>query len=124
MFLGLGGYNMLSQQACIGPVYCRARSGDCCLLVLTRRGMVCPVRCSQSSINRQDEVNEGDEVPDGYNLLDIFQVTFASYLVSSLLFIKSPSTSPAISIIPTTTPTTSTTAQSITLGRFIAHLQH
>ena len=81
--LGLGGYSMVSQQMCIGPVYCQARSGECCLLVyIFNRGLVCPARCNEDFDSKQDGVrDEIDDIQDGYSLLDIFQVTFASYLV-------------------------------------------
>ena len=41
---GLGG-NMLASTMCIGPVYCRAASGQCCLLIINRARFVCPARC-------------------------------------------------------------------------------
>merc|ERR1711915_1042018 len=41
--LGLGG-NFFAQSMCIVP-YCRSRSNQCCLLVITITGLRCPPRC-------------------------------------------------------------------------------
>ena len=42
---GLGAVALLSQQQCIGPLYCTASSGQCCLLVISNRGLQCPTSC-------------------------------------------------------------------------------
>merc|ERR1711915_368955 len=42
---GLGAAAMISQQQCIGPLYCTSPSGQCCLLVISNRGLQCPSRC-------------------------------------------------------------------------------
>ena len=36
---------MLAQNACMAPVFCRARSGQCCLVRGSTRGLVCPRTC-------------------------------------------------------------------------------
>ena len=41
--LGLGG-NFFAQSMCIVP-YCRSRSNQCCLFVITITGLRCPQRC-------------------------------------------------------------------------------
>jgi len=38
------GGNMVAQEMCLGPLYCRARSGQCCQFRFRRR-LVCPVAC-------------------------------------------------------------------------------
>ena len=101
---------MVSQQMCMGPVFCRARSGECCLLVyISNRGLVCPTRCPDGN-SRQGN----DDVQDGYSLLEIFQVTFASFIVSDIVsqvyeaYILSTSST-------ITTTTTTTIASTITM---------
>ena len=42
---GVGG-SMLLQSSCLGPFFCRAVSGRCCLVVLSINGPVCPDTCS------------------------------------------------------------------------------
>ena len=39
------GVNMLAQMMCIGPVYCRSRRGQCCLIVFRSGTVGCPSRC-------------------------------------------------------------------------------
>ena len=41
---GVGG-NMLAQTMCLAPIYCRARSGQCCLVAFDNGRVVCPSRC-------------------------------------------------------------------------------
>ena len=39
------GSNMVAQSMCLGPVYCRTGSGQCCLIVLAGNGPRCPQSC-------------------------------------------------------------------------------
>ena len=43
--LGVGGAGwMITQEMCITP-YCQALSGQCCLVVFSLNGIVCPQSC-------------------------------------------------------------------------------
>ena len=42
--LGAGVAAMMFSQ-CVGPIRCRAPSGQCCLLLFNRAGAVCPSPC-------------------------------------------------------------------------------
>ena len=39
------GGTLAAQLMCFGPVYRRARSGQCCLIVISLNNIRCPVRC-------------------------------------------------------------------------------
>ena len=41
---GLGGLGMTRLSQCSTP-FCRARTGQCCLLIGSRRGPICPTSC-------------------------------------------------------------------------------
>ena len=41
---GVGG-NMVAESMCIGPIYCRASNGQCCLLVFSNGRALCPLSC-------------------------------------------------------------------------------
>ena len=45
--VGLGGLgtNMVASSACVGPLYCRAASAQCCLLLINSGGFLCPASC-------------------------------------------------------------------------------
>ena len=43
---GLGSLAIGARDSCSGPLYCRARRGECCLVIGSRRGLVCPRSCS------------------------------------------------------------------------------
>jgi hypothetical protein len=41
----LGGGVMLARQMCLAPIYCRSRTGQCCLLRGSLGGPRCPRSC-------------------------------------------------------------------------------
>ena len=43
---GLASLAIGARDSCSGPLYCRARTGECCLVIGSRRGLVCPRSCS------------------------------------------------------------------------------
>ena len=90
---------------CATPFYCRTSSGECCSVIFFRGRVICPVSCNFAK--RQSDISEG-----GYSLLDVFQVTFVTALVTNSIF-------PNMSLIPspkssTNTTTTLTTTQTFT----------
>ena len=42
--LGIGG-SMVAQSMCLGPLYCTTVQGQCCLLVNSLSGLLCPTFC-------------------------------------------------------------------------------
>ena len=42
---GIGVIVIISQQWCLGPIFCTNASGQCCHLVFTNRGLQCPTAC-------------------------------------------------------------------------------
>ena len=84
---------MVAQQSCAGPVFCLTVTGECCLLVLDRGRVLCPVSCSDD-INRQSEQQQS-----GYTLRQVFDVTLVTtFMINVLTNIGATSTT-----IPTTT---------------------
>ena len=49
---------MYAQQNCIGPVFCRARDGGCCLVVMDRGSFVCPLSCGAPATARKQIVQK------------------------------------------------------------------
>ena len=90
---------MASEHMCSGPFYCQSVSGECCQLVFYRGRLICPRSCNFAK--RQSDFTE-----DGYSLLDIFQVTLVTALVTNSIFPNMSTRS--IPTIPTTTVSTST----------------
>ena len=69
---------MVAQQTCVGPVFCRTPTGECCLLVLDRGRVLCPLSCS-------DDTNRQSQQQSGYTMNEIFGVTFVSTLLYNVL---------------------------------------
>ena len=69
---------MVAQQSCAGPVFCLTVTGECCLLVLDRGRVLCPLSCS-------DDTNRQSQQQSGYTMNEIFGVTFVSTLLYNVL---------------------------------------
>ena len=41
----LVGGNLMAQNMCLGPIYCKTTSGKCCLVVSLRGNFICPISC-------------------------------------------------------------------------------
>ena len=91
---------MVTEEMCMGPLFCRTRTGECCQLVLFEGSVVCPLSCN---INRQSQN------PGGHSLNEIFGVTFVSTLLYNVLTNIGSTTS-----VPTATTTTNTTTPTTT----------
>ena len=103
----------VSEQMCFAPLFCRARSGECCELVLNEGRVFCPLTCTED-VQRQDGEDEG------YSMEQIFYVTLASSLLNNIFMMNfndndevttTPST-PAPITTTTTSPVNSTTVLS------------
>ena len=42
---GVGGMALMSMADCVGPFVCVAPSGQCCMVLITFRGFLCPASC-------------------------------------------------------------------------------
>ena len=43
--IGAGGMGLMAMSECGGPFRCQSASGQCCLVLITTRGILCPASC-------------------------------------------------------------------------------
>ena len=48
VFAGFGGLGM-TRFMCMGPIFCRGRSGKCCMIISSTRGLRCPRSCQRGT---------------------------------------------------------------------------
>ena len=99
---------MVTEEMCIGPLLCRAQTGECCTLVLFEGRVVCPLSCS---IRRQSQKI------GGHSLNDIFGVTLVSTLLYNVLTNIGTTTTTTTTATTISTTTTTTTAPIITTSK-------
>ena len=92
---------MVTGDSCMGPLFCRSRSGNCCLLEFFRGRVLCPLSCP-TIVNRQSQSSSG-----GFTMAQIFGTTFVTTLMHNVLTNIGAT---IVTTIPTTTITTTTMA--------------
>ena len=103
---------MVSEEMCVGPFICRARSGECCEVFVQQGRLVCPLGCSDDT-KRQSDVAGSQR----FSLRDIFGTTLVTtFMYEVLTNIGATATTTTTTTISTTT-TTTTTAPIITTSR-------
>ena len=95
----------MSQQMCMPPLFCRARSGECCELVYNRGRVFCPLTCTED-VQRQDGEDES------LSMEEIFYVTLASSLLNNI-FMMNFNDNNEVTTTTTPTPVTTTTTSPI-----------
>ena len=97
---------MVSEEMCIGPFICRARTGECCEVFVENARLICPLGCTDDT-KRQSNVAGRRR----FSLRDIFGTTLVTtFLYQVLTNIGTTTATTTTSTISTTTTTTSTTA--------------
>ena len=43
--IGAGGMGLMAMSDCVGPFRCQSASSQCCLVLITTRGILCPASC-------------------------------------------------------------------------------
>ena len=101
---------MVSEEMCVGPFICRARTGECCEVLVENARLVCPLGCTDDT-RRQSDVAGSQR----FSLRDIFGTTLVTtFMYQVLTNIGATTTSTPTTISTTTTTTTTTTAPTIT----------
>ena len=98
---------MATESMCMGPILCRSRSGECCLLAFFEGTVICPFSCNPADggNNRQSDLGQG-----GYSILEMFQTTLVTTLIFNVFNILSTTSATTATTTITTITTTTTTA--------------
>ena len=100
---------MVSEEMCVGPFICRARSGECCEVLVENARLVCPLGCTDDT-KRQSDVAGSQR----FSLRDIFGTTLVTTFMYQFLTNIGATTTTTIT---TTTTTSTTVAPVITTSR-------
>ena len=105
---------MVAEEMCVGPFICRARTGECCEVLVENGRLVCPLGCTDDA-KRQVDVAGSQR----FSLRDIFGTTLVTTFMYQVLTNIGATTTITTTTIPTTTTTTTaTTAPTITSSRY------
>ena len=94
---------MVAEEMCVGPFICRARTGECCEVVLESGRLFCPLGCTDDT-KRQSDVAGSQR----FSLRDIFGTTLVTTFMYQFLtnIGATTTTTTTATTIPTTTTTT------------------
>ena len=100
---------MVSEEMCVGPFICRARSGECCEVLVENARLVCPLGCTDDT-KRQSDVAGSQR----FSLRDIFGTTLVTTLMYQVLTNIGATTTTTTTATTISTTTNTTTAPIIT----------
>ena len=101
---------MVSEEMCVGPFICRARTGECCEVFVESGRLICPLGCTDDT-KRQSDVAGSQR----FSLRDIFGTTLVTTFMYQ--FFTNIGATTTTTITTTTTTTSTTVAPVITTSR-------